>query len=95
MIVIFAELERGGSSVATVGESPTSSSPKIIARSEAKIKKRIFPITVQILPQKTLDNHTPNCYTLFVVSSPLVVSLSPDRAETGGGKQTYKPSSVP
>jgi len=51
VIVIFAELERGGSSVAMVGESPTTSRPKIIARSEAKIKKRSFPITVHSIPQ--------------------------------------------
>jgi len=38
--VILAELERGGSSVAMVGESPTTSRPKIIARSEAKHRKR-------------------------------------------------------
>jgi len=60
VIVIVADFVGGGFSVAMVGESPTTSTPKIIARSEAKIKKRIFPITVQILPQKTLDNHTPN-----------------------------------
>jgi len=40
VIVIVAELERGGSSVARVGESPTTNSPKIIARSEAKHRKR-------------------------------------------------------
>ena len=44
VIVMLAELEGGGSSVARVGESPTSSSAKITARSEAKHRKRSFCI---------------------------------------------------
>jgi len=55
VIVRVADFVSGGFSVAKVGESPTSSNPKIIATSEAKIKKRSFSITVQILPQKILD----------------------------------------
>jgi len=42
VMVIEAELEGGGSSVARVGESPISSSAKTTARSEAKHRKRSF-----------------------------------------------------
>ena len=62
VIVIVAELESGGSSVAMVGESPTTTSPKIIARSEAKHIKRSVFITLPSIPQQPLDNHNPPNY---------------------------------
>jgi len=61
MIVIFAELDSGGSSVARVGESPTSSKGKIIARSEAKHINRSVFMVLRSIPQQPLDNHNPPC----------------------------------
>jgi len=62
MIVMFAELERGGSSVARVGESPTTSRLKIIARSEAKhIKRSIFMLmttpVIKIRMTQSVNEH--------------------------------------
>ena len=59
VMVIEAELEGGGSSVARVGESPISSSAKTMARSEAKHRKRSFFIMWYTIPQSPLDNHIP------------------------------------
>jgi len=59
VMVIEAELEGGGSSVAIVGESPISSSAKTTARSEAKHRKRSFFIVRYTIPQSPLDNHNP------------------------------------
>jgi len=59
VMVMLAELEGGGSSVAVVRESPTSSSAKITARSEAKHRKRSFFIVSYSIPQPPLDNHKP------------------------------------
>jgi len=56
-MVMLAELEGGGSSVAIVGESPISSSAKTMARSEAKHRKRSFFIVRYTIPQSPLDNH--------------------------------------
>ena len=64
MMVIEAELEGGGFSVAIVGESPISSSAKTMARSEAKHRKRSFFIVRYTIPQSPLDNHNPKIYNL-------------------------------
>jgi len=62
VIVMLAELERGGSSVARVGESPTTSSPKIIARSEAKHRKRslfmlMTPPVIDVRMTQSINEH--------------------------------------
>ena len=59
MMVIEAELDGGGSSVALVFESPGRSKIKTMARSEAKHRKRSFFIVRYTIPQSPLDNHNP------------------------------------
>ena len=67
MMVMLAELEGGGSSVARVLESPGNIRIKNTARSEAKHRKRSLFIVLHSIPQSPLDNHNPFFYSIYEV----------------------------